>query len=205
MSILRNAVFIILLVSSSHCFAQQTSVFNAVQRPKNLSDTALLELVQKQTFAYFWDFAHPVSGLSRERSNQSFHYGSEVVTRGGTGFGIMAVVVATERKWIERATPAKFLHKRAKFLSKRERSHGVFPHWLDGESGKTIPFSRKDDGADLVETSFLFQGLLTARQYFTQNNPIETELCNRINWLWNDIEWDWFTKGGEEVLYWHWS
>ncbi len=179
-------------------------VFTPADRPRNLSDSALLDLVQQQTFRYFWDFAHPVSGLSRERSNESFNYGDEVVTTGGTGFGIMAVIVATERKWIARDTAAKFLLKMVRFLSKADSYHGVFPHWLNGETGKTIPFSRKDDGADLVESSFLFQGLLTARQYFNADNPVEGELRNRINWLWNDIEWNWFTNN-QEVLYWHWS
>ena len=180
------------------------AVFSATDRPRNLSDSALLDLVQQQTFRYFWDFAHPVSGLARERSNESFNYGGEVVTTGGTGFGIMSVIVATERKWIGRDTAAKFLLKMVRFLSKADAYHGVFPHWLNGETGKTIPFSRKDDGADLVESSFLFQGLLTARQYFNGDNPVEGELRNRINWLWNDIEWNWFTNN-QEVLYWHWS
>lgn len=179
--------------------------FDAKSRPKNLSDSALLDLVQRQTFRYFWDFAHPVSGMSRERSNKSFGYGDEVVTTGGTGFGVMSVIVATERNWIKSDTAAKFLLKLVNFLLKADSYHGVFPHWLNGATGKTIPFSRKDDGADLVETSYLFQGLLCVRQYFNGDNKIEKELRNRIGWLWNDIEWNWFTKGGEEVLYWHWS
>lgn len=178
---------------------------NTIYQPQNLTDSALLTLVQQQTFTYFWDFAHPVSGLARERSNESFNYGHEVVTTGGTGFGIMALVVATERKFITRDTAAKFLLKMVKFLAKADSYHGVFPHWLNGATGKTIPFSRKDDGADLVESSFLFQGLLTARQYFSANNKTENELRNRINSLWNDVEWNFFTKGGQEVLYWHWS
>lgn len=198
-------LLIILIVCLSAQLIAAQKVFEAKSRPKNLSDTALLEIVQQQTFRYFWDFAHPVSGMSRERSNNSFGYGDEVVTTGGTGFGIMSVIVATERKWIGRDTAAKFLLKMVKFLLKADSYHGVFPHWLHGATGKTIPFSRKDDGADLVETSYLFQGLLCARQYFNGNNPVERELRNRIGWLWNDIEWNWFTKGGEEVLYWHWS
>ncbi len=172
---------------------------------QNLTDDQLLDLVQRQTFRYFWNFAHPVSGMARERSNVAFDYGSEVTTTGGTGFGVMATIVATERKWISRDTSARFLLKMVKFLSKADSYHGVFPHWLNGASGKIIPFSRKDDGADLVESSFLFQGLLAARQYFNQDNPVEQELRNRITWLWDEIEWDWFTRGGEEVLYWHWS
>lgn len=179
------------------------SVSTAIQ--KDLTDEQLLDLVQKQTFRYFWDFAHPVSGLSRERSNRSFDYGDEVTTTGGTGFGVMSVIVATDRKWISRDTAAKFLLKMVRFLSKADAYHGVFPHWLDGATGKTIPFSRRDDGADLVETSYLFQGLLCARQYFNGTDRVESELRQRIGWLWSEIEWDWFTKGGQEVLYWHWS
>jgi len=176
-----------------------------VPQKVHLSDDELLDLVQKQTFQYFWQFAHPVSGMARERSNIAYDYGDEVVTTGGTGFGVMALIVATERKWITRDTAARFLLKMINFLSKANSYHGVFPHWLNGATGKTIPFSRKDDGADLVETSYLFQGLLCARQYFTSNNRIEKDIQNRINWLWNDIEWNWFTREGQEVLYWHWS
>ncbi|POY38050.1 beta-glucosidase [Solitalea longa] len=143
--------------------------------------------------------------MARERSNTSFDYGAEVVTTGGTGFGVMALIVATERGWIARDTAARHMLKMLKFLAKANSFHGVFPHWMNGETGKVIPFGRKDDGGDLVETSFLFQGLLCVRQYFNGKDKVESELRNRINWLWNEIEWDWFTRGGEEVLYWHWS
>ena len=205
--------FFILLLSvgclSAAVPAQKTKqlapVFNPLTRPVNLSDSALLDVVQQQTFRYFWDFAHPVSGLSRERSNGAYGYGNEAVTTGGTGFGIMSIIVATERKWIGRDTAAKLLLKMVQFLSKADAYHGVFPHWLNGTTGKTIPFSRKDDGADLVETSYLMQGLLCARQYFSGDNNTEKDLRNLINGMWNDIEWDWFTKGEQEVLYWHWS
>lgn len=171
----------------------------------NLTDDQLLDVVQRQTFRYFWDFAHPVSGMARERSNTTFDYGNEVVTIGGTGFGIMATIVATHRGWITRDSAAYHLLKIVKFLSKADAYHGAFPHWMNGATGKTIPFSRKDDGADLVETSYLFQGLLTARQFFNADTPLESDLRRRINWLWDDVEWDWFTNGGQHVLYWHWS
>lgn len=185
--------------------AQQPKEKISGSSAQSISDTALLTLVQKQSFRYFWEFAHPISGMARERSNIAFDYGNEVVTTGGTGFGVMSIIVAADRGWISRDTAAKHLLKMIKFLAKADAYHGVFPHWLNGATGKTIPFGRKDDGADLVETSYLFQGLLCARQYFTKNTATETELRNRIGWLWDEIEWNWFTKGGEEVLYWHWS
>jgi hypothetical protein len=171
---------------------------------KNLTDDQLLDLVQKQTFRYFWDFGHPVSGMARERSNRSFDYGDEVVTTGGTGFGIMATIVAAERKFITREQAAARTKKIVDFLWKADMFHGAFPHWLNGETGKVIRFSPKDDGADIVETSFLFQGLLTARQYYTADNPTESDIRNKILWMWEGIEWNWFTQNQNE-LYWHWS
>lgn len=202
----RSIILVLLILFSATSPAQKSLKNNPLPViQKNLSDSALLDLVQKQTINYFWEFAHPVSGMARERSNVSFNYGSEVVTTGGTGFGIMALIVGVERKWLPRDTVARHLLKMVNFLLKSDSYHGVFPHWLNGETGKTIKFSRKDDGADLVETAFLAQGLLCAREYFTGKNKTETELRNRINWIWRDIEWDWFTRGGQDVLYWHWS
>ena len=137
-------------ISSSTVVAQKTTTtFNPAARPKNLSDSALLDLVQKQTFRYFWDFAHPVSGLARERSNLAA-YGHEATTIGGTGFGIMSVIVAAERKWITRDTAVGFLLKMVSFLRKADVFHGAYPHWINGETGKTIRFSPKYEGGDLV-------------------------------------------------------
>jgi hypothetical protein len=174
-------------------------------RTKGLSDSALLDLVEHQTFRYFWDYAHPVSGLARERSNTTFDYGDEVVTIGGSGFGIMAIIVATERGWITREAAVERMNKIVRFLWKADSYHGIFPHWLNGATGKTIPFSRKDDGADIVETSYMFQGLLCARQYFTRDNPGEQSIRDHINWMWDQAEWNWHTRGGMDLLYWHWS
>jgi hypothetical protein len=200
-------LYLLLVCCTSGITAQSGTVAvskNESSRPQ-LSDSALLDLVERQSFTYFWDFASPVSAMARERSNTSFGYGNETVTTGGTGFGVMAILVATERKWIGRDTAVSFLLKLTKFLAKANSYHGVFPHWMNGESGKTIPFSRKDDGGDLVETSYLFEGLLCARQYFDHQGGKEGELRNRINSLWREVEWNWHTRGGLDLLYWHWS
>jgi hypothetical protein len=174
-------------------------------RPRDLADDALLDYVQRQTFRYFWDFAHPASGLSRERSNSVFGYGQETVTSGGSGFGVMAIVVAAHREWIGRNEAVARLLKIVGFLQKASSYHGVFPHFMHGDTGLTIPFSRKDDGGDIVETSFLIAGLLCARQYFSAGNAEEGELRDRINSLWRQVEWNWHTRDNATVLFWHWS
>lgn len=168
-------------------------------------DEALLDLVQRQTLRYFWEFAHPVCGLARERSNITEKYGLEAVTTGGTGFGVMAIVVGVARGWIDRAAAVDRLWTMARFLLKADSYHGIWPHFLNGDTGRTIPFSRKDDGSDLVETSFLLAGLLTARQFFDAANPEEARLRAAIDWMWREAEWDWHTRDGRNVLTWHWS
>ena len=165
-----------------------------------ISDEALLTLVQQQTFKYFWDFAHPVSGMARERNTSG-----DVVTSGGTGFALMAMIVAIERGFISRSEGIERFEKIISFLSSADRFHGAWPHWLNGTTGKVIPFSADDDGGDLVETSFLIQGLLTVREYLNPAVAEENNLIASINTLWETVEWDWYTRDGQDVLYWHWS
>lgn len=166
-----------------------------------ITDDELLTLVQKQTFKYFWDFGHPTSGLARERNTSG-----NTVTTGGSGFGAMAIVTGVSRNFITRAEGLARLQKMVDFLkNKATRYHGAFSHWLDGETGTTLPFSAKDNGADLVETSLLMQGLITARQFFNAADANETALRNDITALYNGVEWAWFRKDNGNVLYWHWS
>jgi hypothetical protein len=166
-----------------------------------ISDNELLDKVQKQTFSYFWDFGHPVSGLARERNTSG-----ETVTSGGSGFGVMAIITAIHRGFITRSQGLARLQLMVDFLkNKAQTFHGAYPHWLNGITGTVIPFSAKDNGADLVETSYLIQGLLSARQYFNDAGAAETILRDDINFISDRVEWNWFRKNNEDVLYWHWS
>ncbi|MGV3765809.1 MAG: glucoamylase family protein [Chitinophagaceae bacterium] len=177
-----------------------TGIDSSDKFPRIPSDQ-LLTLVQQQTFKYFWDFGHPVSGMARERNTSG-----DLVTSGGSGFGAMAIVTGVSRGFITRQQGVERLQKMVGFLKNTVvKYHGAFPHWINGNSGATIPFSTKDDGADLVETALLMQGLLTARQFFNGADAGETTLRNDINTIWNGIEWNWFRKNNEDVLYWHWS
>lgn len=173
-----------------------------------ISDDSLLTKIQYQTFQYFWDGAEPNSGLANERIHMDDIYPSNdkgVVTSGGSGFGVMAILVGIKRGFISREEAVARYNKILDFLETADRFHGAYPHWWYGETGKTKPFSKKDDGGDLVETAFLIQGLLAVRQYFIDGNEEEQSIVRRINKIWDEVEWDWYTKGGEDVLYWHWS
>ena len=166
-----------------------------------ISDEELLTKVQEQTFKYFWDFGHPVSGMARERNTSG-----ETVTSGGSGFGLTAILVGIERGFITREEGIDRLETIVDYLTNTaQRYHGVWAHWMNGSNGTTIPFSANDDGGDLVETAFVVQGLLTVRQYLNSGDTQEAGLIDKINTLWEEVEWDWYTQGGQNVLYWHWS
>ena len=166
-----------------------------------LSDEELLDLVQEQTFNYFWDFAEPNSGMARERSQDDAYGGQSpnIVTTGGTGFGLASFPVAVERGWISQEEAITRLDKVLTFLESVPTYHGAFSHWYLGNTAETRPFSQLDDGGDLVETAFLIQGLLICREYFEDDN-----LDSRITEIWENVEWDWYTNA-QNTLFWHWS
>jgi hypothetical protein len=180
---------------------QLNTAIDSTDKFPQITDDALLTLVQQQTFKYFWDFGHSTSGLARERNTSG-----DVVTTGGSGFGIMAIVVGINRGFITRAQGLARMQTIVGFLlNTAQKFHGAFPHWMNGVTGAVVPFSTQDDGADLVETAYMMEGLLTARQFFNGAGTDETNLRTSINTLWNGVEWDWFTQGGQNTLYWHWS
>jgi hypothetical protein len=172
-----------------------------------LPDEALIEAVQRRTFTYFWDGADAASGLALDRRwlDGVADRTDDKVAVGGSGFGVMALIVATERGWVTRDAALTRLRRMLDALLRATRYHGAFPHFLDGASGATIPMTPTDDAADLVETSFLVMGLLCARQYFSEDTAVARRLRDDIDALWRDVEWNWFTRGGRDVLYWHWS
>jgi hypothetical protein len=195
-------------VSVISCKNRGNDITRYNQTAINLSDDSLLTLVEYRTFQYFWDGAEPVSGMARERYHVDNVYpqnDKNVVTSGGSGFGLMAVLVGIERGFITRNEGYSRVNKIVEFLKKADRVHGAWPHWISGETGKVKPFSQKDDGADIVETAYLVEGLLSVRQYFSNGSEQEKMLSSKIDTLWRGVEWNWFTKNGESVIYWHWS
>lgn len=177
-----------------------TTSIDSTNKFPTITDEQLLTLVQRQTFKYFWDFGHPTSGLARERNTSG-----DVVTTGGSGFGIMAIVVGINRQFVSRADGLARVQKIVAFLKNTAQTfHGAFPHWMNGATGVVVPFSTQDDGADIVETSYMMEGLLTARQYFNSSDAAEAQLRADINTIYNRVEWTWFTQGHNQLT-WHWS
>lgn len=204
--------YLFLLVAGLSACKSQSADTPAQQRPDTishtLSDDSLLTLVQEQTFQYFWEGAEPTSGLARERIHMDGEYpqnDQDVITTGGSGFGIMAILVGMERGFITRQEGVERLHKIVNYLEKADRFHGAWPHWLHGPTGKVKPFGTKDNGGDLVETAFMAQALICVREYLEAGNAQEKQVAAKAEQLWLDIDWSWYRNGGQNVLYWHWS
>jgi hypothetical protein len=164
-----------------------------------MSDEQFKDMVQQYTFRYFWEFAHPVSGLTRERNTSG-----QTVTMGGSGFGLMGILVGIERGFITYEQGLARILKIVLFLENADRFYGIFPHWMNGTNGDVIPFSSLDNGGDIVETAFLFEGLLTVREYFSSNSANEIVLRQKITNLWHEANWDWY-RNNKGVILWHWS
>lgn len=197
-----------LFVLSISCSYKNNNASLSKNPYADLSDEKLLDTVQYQTFQYFWNGAEPTSGMACERIHMDGIYPQNdqtVVTLGGSGFGVMAILVGVKRGFITREEALLRFQKIVDYLAAADRFHGAWPHWLDGPSGKVQPFSKKDNGGDLVETAFMIQGLLTVSEFFKGGNSEEQKLVADIQKLWEEVEWDWYTQGGQDVLYWHWS
>ena len=206
-----KAFFALSLVASSFLFSCKNAnnvLSKTYVSTHSFTNEQLMNKVQQDALKYFWDFAEPNSMLARERYHVDDIYpenDKNVITTGGSGFGLMTILVGVERGFIPRKEAVKRLNVMADFLASADRHHGAWSHWMNGETGKTVPFGKKDNGGDLVETAFLVQGIITVREYFKNGNPDEKLLAQKMDDLWKGVEWNWYTKGGEKVLYWHWS
>lgn len=192
-----------LFMSCSSCNKAEEE--NTTPTEPTLTDQQLLDLVQKDALKYFWDYAETNSKLARERYHTDDPSNdAQIVTTGGTGFGIMTILVGIERGFVPRDQAIARLQTGLDFLENADRFHGAWPHWMNGATGNVIPFGTVDNGGDLVETSFLCQALICLREYFKNGTPEEQALAQQADNLWKGVEWSWYTKG-ENALYWHWS
>jgi len=187
--------------SRSYKLSEPSTAVSASTR--EFSDDELLTMLQEACFRYYWDAADPHSGMALENIPGD----DRIVATGASGMGIAALVVGVDRGFITRAQGVERMTKIVNFLERAQRYHGAWSHYMDGSTGRSMPvFGMFDNGGDLVETSFLMEGLLAARQYFKGNSAAEEDLYRRITQLWESVEWNWFrgaTPG--DFLYWHWS
>jgi hypothetical protein len=206
MKILQLFIILNLCISCTSCDKSDDTDETTPPVTETMTDEEILDKVQKDALKYFWDYAETNSKLARER----FHVNeasvdANLVTTGGSGFGIMTILVGIDRGFVPRGEAVSRLQTALNFLENADRFHGAWPHWMNGTNGSVVPFGTVDNGGDLVETAFLCQSLICLREYFKDGNEAEQALAQQADVLWKGVEWSWYTKGGEHALYWHWS
>ncbi len=191
------------VVASDKSYRQSATSNEASASTREFNDDELLTMLQEACFRYYWEGADPNSGMTHENIPGD----DRIVATGASGFGIATLIVGTDRGFITRDQGVERLTKIVNFLEHADRYHGAWSHYMNGGTGKTMPvFGMFDNGGDLVETSFLMQGLLAARQYFHGKSAAEQSLYQRITGLWETVEWDWYRGDpNSNFIYWHWS
>lgn len=209
---IRNITFALIIMaaglqSCQNKLRENQQSGNSASDSTGMTDDSLMTKIQQQTFRYFWEGAEPNSGLARERIHMDGDYpqnDENVVTMGGSGFGIMGIIVAMERGFITKEEGQQRLHKIVDYLGDIPRFKGAWSHWYFGDTGQVKAFSEKDNGGDLVETAFLTQALIVVREYFKDGTSEQQEIATKADELWKGVNWDHYTNG-ENVLLWHWS
>ncbi|RZJ75743.1 MAG: beta-glucosidase [Flavobacterium sp.] len=209
MKILQFILLSSLFISCAACDSKnEDNENNTDETPpvtEQLTDEELMDLAQKDALKYFWDYAETNSKLARERYHTDEpSVDQNIVTTGGSGFGLMTILVGIERGFVPRGEAVARLTTALNFLENADRFHGAWPHWMNGTNGDVVPFGQVDNGGDLVETSFLCQGLICLREYFKNGSAEEQALAQKADLLWKGVDWAWYTRG-ENALYWHWS
>ena len=182
------------VAASDHNY-RASPLSNAVSAStRELNDDELLTMLQEACFHYYWEGADPHSGMARENIPGD----DRIVATGASGFGIAALIVGVDRKFITREQGVERLTKIVGFLESAQRYHGAWSHYMDGSTGKTMPvFGMLDDGGDLVETSFLMQGLLAA---YTPWHDEKASLYRRISQLFGNGRMELVSRESPERL-----
>jgi hypothetical protein len=152
------------------------------------ADEIFLEDMERREFRYFWEQADPTTGLVADRARTDNSPMDEdhrdVASIAATGFGLTALCIAAERKWIQPDQAKERVRATLRFFANRaEQFHGWFYHWLDAKSGAR----RWNSEVSSIDTALLLAGVLTARQKFADDKEIvslATEIYERSDFKW---------------------
>lgn len=170
-------------------------------------DEDFLDLVSRRTFNYFVESANDATGLVLDRATFL-----DLATVAGTGFGLAALVIGTERGWITRSDAEEIIENVLTNLWETPQGEGVsgtngykgfYYHFLESETGvrKQAPAGRDPVELSVVDTGILMAGVLLVREYFDEN-PSIVDLADK---LYRRVEWPWFYNEQNNLFYLGWS
>ncbi len=180
------AICVLLIIIASLLSAATSSL----QTPNTIArqDRALLEDLERRSVLYFWDESDPSTGLVLDRASadggRAKGPSRDIASTAATGFGLTAICIGTEHRWIPRDQALTRVRNTLEFLtSKVFQEHGWFFHWMDVSTGER----KWDSETSSIDTAFLLGGVLTAAQYFSDDTRIITlakEIYNRVDFEW---------------------
>ena len=160
-------------------------------------DIDLLDDIQRRSFRYFWDHADPHTGLVLDRvrsdgkPDQLWH--QNVASIAATGFGLTALCIAAEHRWISRDTArARILTTLRFFATQAPQVHGWFYHFMDSSTGQRVWKSEVSS----IDTALLLSGILTARRAFSD----DPEIMTLATLIYNRVNFPWMLDGSRDVL-----
>ncbi len=161
---------------------------NQAPAPQGVSpeDDRLLEELQQANFLFFLEQADQDTGLVKDRANVHTPGNGVVASIAATGFGLTALAIGHERKYISLPEAHKRILKALRFLWEKMPTHrGFFFHFANVKTGERI----WDSEASSIDTSILLCGVLTCREHF--RHPEITRLANNIL---DRVEWTWLSE-----------
>ncbi|HYY56056.1 MAG TPA: glucoamylase family protein [Pyrinomonadaceae bacterium] len=163
------------------------------------SDEAFLEDLSRRAFLYFSEHADPRTGLVLDRVHSDGHEHSEqepsyqIASSAATGFGLTALCIAAERRWIAPAEARERVRTTLRFYAERAaHQRGWFYHWMDRTTGER----RWKSEISSIDTALLLGGVLTARQYFKD----DAEIVRLATAIYERVDFPWMLNGHPTLL-----
>lgn len=179
------------------CFVLFSTSTVSAQPAFSAADEAFLDDLQHKLFQYFWELADPQTGIVPDRARTD---GSalddnhrNVGSIAATGFGLTALCIGAERKWIETDRAIERTRLTLRFFADRAyQQRGWFYHWIDTKTGER----RWNSEISSIDTTLLLGGVLTVRQCFA-SDPEITQLATKI---YQRVDFRWMLNGDPLLL-----
>lgn len=151
--------------------------------PLGPEDDLFLDELEHAIFQFFWNEAGPQTGLVKDRCNVHGNDKTVVLSIAATGFGLTALCIAEQRRWISTYLARERVLTTLRFLwSKLPNHRGFFFHFADVNTGARL----WDSEVSSIDTAILLCGVLTCRQHFqtTEIRELALDIFNRVEWNW---------------------
>ncbi len=157
-----------------------------------LSDDQLLLEIQRRAVLFFWERAHPITGLVNDRAN---NFGADrytISSCAATGFGLAALPIGIEHGWLGRKDALNRAETTLRFLLSMPQVHGWMPHFISNDNGARVDNSEYSS----IDTALLVAGALVCVQYFAAD-PVAAEITALGNELYQRLDWPWILTNNQ--------